>query len=257
MNEIGNYRVGKQIGEGGFGRIYQAEHIILGRKGKACLKQNINSSSVDAELLIYEAGLLWNLDNHHSIPGVKDVFRVDKNTSVIALDYIDGKTLEEIVEKKGRLHPEDVCWITERLLSALRFSHYYGIVHTDVKPQNIFVEPKKSDIKLIDFGLATYKPKSGTIPIGYTPGYGAPELKEGNPPLPETDFYGTGMSMIRALGGNVLKKDFPSDTPEEIVEFCNSFLKYDPKERPNWENNDPIEVLGNIREKVFGRRHRH
>jgi eukaryotic-like serine/threonine-protein kinase len=257
MGRIGKYRIGKEIGQGGFGRVYEAEHLVLGSKGMACLKQNINATQYDADLLVYEAGLLWNLDNHHSIPSVKDLFRIDDVTSVIALDFISGMTLEDIVKDRGKLNPEDVSWITERLLDTLRFLHHYGIIHTDIKPQNIFIEPKKSDIKLIDFGLATYKPKSGTRPRGYTPAYAAPELINGNPPIPETDLYGTGIVMLRALGGDVAKRSLPDDVPEELANFCNSFLRYDPKERPNWESHNPIGELSDIREKVFGRRHRH
>ena len=91
------------------------------------------------------------------------------------MDYIDGRTLEDIVDEKGPIHPEDVCWITERLLGALYYIHFNGVIHSDVKPQNVFVEPSKRDIKLIDFGLSYYKPKSTSKAIGYTPRYAAPE----------------------------------------------------------------------------------
>ncbi|MDO8516898.1 MAG: serine/threonine-protein kinase [Nanoarchaeota archaeon] len=253
MATIGNYRVLTQIGEGGFGRVFQAEHLVLGEK--ACLKQNINSSVEDVELLKHEVKLLWNLDEYHSIPSVKDFIQLDRTNAVLVMKYIDGKTLEDIVEKKGPLYPEDACWITERLLGALFYAHCYGTIHSDVKPQNVFVEPRKHDIKLIDFGLASYKPGSHTKPAGYTPKYAAPELVNGNPPIPQTDLYGVGMVMLRALGGDIAKKSFRSDTPEEITEFCNELLRYNPLERPSWEKNNPLERLANVREKVFGRRH--
>ncbi|MFH1308194.1 MAG: serine/threonine-protein kinase [archaeon] len=251
--KIGNYNVLKQIGEGGFGRVFQAEHLILGTK--ACLKQNKISSSLDVELLKHEGKLLWKLDEHHSIPSIKDFIQLDRTNAVLVMSYIDGKTLEDITEKNGPVHPEDACWITERLLGALYYTHCYGVIHSDVKPQNVFIEPQKHDIKLIDFGLASYRPKSTTRSPGYTPRYAAPELIAGNPPIPETDLYGAGIVMLRALGGDIAKKSFRGDTPEEIVEFCNHLLRYDPLERPNWEKENPIIVLSDIREKVFGRRH--
>ena len=77
----------------------------------------------------------------------------------------------------------------------------------------------------------------------------------GNPPIPESDLYGAGIVMLRALGGNMKSKIFRADTPKEIVEFCNALLRYDPKERPNWEKDNPLEEIARIREKVFGRRH--
>jgi len=253
MAGVGNYRVLSEIGKGGFAQVYQAEHKLLGET--ACLKKNIMATEENADLLMYEAKLLWKLNEHHSIPSVKDYFRLDRETGIIVISYIDGHTLEDIVTNKGPLHPEEACWITERLLGALLYSHYNGVIHSDVKPQNVFIEPHKHDIKLIDFGLASYKPKSTTKPLGYTPKYAAPELMLGNPPIPESDLYGAGIVMLRALGGNMKSKIFRADTPKEIVEFCNALLRYDPKERPNWEKDNPLEEIARIREKVFGRRH--
>ena len=253
MVNVGNYKVTKQIGEGGFGRIFQAEHILIGEH--ACLKQNIRADSDDVELLKYESKLLWKLDEYHSIPSVKDFFLLNKDTGVMVMSYIDGSTLEDIVEINGALHPEESSWITERLLGALYYAHCNGVIHTDVKPQNVFVEPKKHDIKLIDFGLATYKPNSKTRPLGFSPRYAAPELINGRPPIPETDIYGAGIVMLRALGGDVLKKSFRDDTPKPIAEFCSRLIRYNPKERPNWDKENLIETLSDLREAVFGRRH--
>lgn len=253
--KLGNYEIIRQIGEGGFGRVFEAEHYIL--KEKACVKQNIHATKEDAGLLRHEAKILWNLSDYHSIPSVKDFFEIDRKNAAIVLSYIDGKTLEEIVESKGPLHPEDACWITERVLGALYYTHSYGVIHGDVKPQNIFVEPRKRDVKLIDFGLASYKPGSGTRPKGYTPRYAAPESVLGNPPIPETDLYGAGLVLLRALGGDIAKKSFRSDTPQEIADFCSKLIRYDPTERPNWEKENLILELSDIREKVFGRRHIH
>lgn len=253
MTRIGNYEIRKQIGEGGFGRVFQAEHIILGEK--ACLKQNIIANREMVDLLKNEAKLLWKLHEYHSIPAVRDFYEIDSTTGVMAMSYIDGKTLEDIVIKKGPIHPEDVAWIGERLLGALYYSHSHGVIHTDIKPANVFVEPGKRDIKLIDFGLAIYKPDSSTMPNGFTPKYAAPELIDGKPPIPETDLYGVGITMLYALGGDVAKKSFRTDTPKEIVEFCNNLLRYNPKERSTWEKDNPLKELSDIREKVFGRRH--
>ena len=253
MVRIGNYRIMRQLGEGGFGRIFQAEHIIL--EEPACLKQNKRASREDVELLKYETKILWKLNEYHSIPAIKDFIPIDSENAVAVLNYIEGQTVEDIVSAKGGLHPEDASWIIERLLGALYYAHCFGVVHTDVKPENVFVEPKKRDIKLIDFGLATYKPRGTTRPLGYTPRYAAPELMLGKPPIPETDLYGAGIVMLRALGGDITKKIFRKDTPEELVEFCNSLLRYDAAERPNWGRENPLEKLSDLRLEIFGRRH--
>jgi serine/threonine protein kinase len=253
MTTIGNYRIIAKIGEGGFGRIFQAEHVILDEK--ACIKQNINASPHDADLLRKEAKLLWRLSEHHSIPGCKDLIQLGKHDYAMVMDYIDGKTLDTIVKENGRLHPEDASWITERLLGALHYCNYNGVIHSDVKPENIFIEPKKHDIKLIDFGLAAYRPSSSTRPLGYTPQYAAPELLLGSPPVPETDIYGAGIIMLYALGGDLNTKALPTDTPERLKEFCTGLLQYDSAARPRWEQ-DIVQQLSDIRLEVFGRRHR-
>jgi len=254
---IGNYEILDKIGEGGFGEVFQAKYIPASRQ--ACLKINANLDTSDSPLymalLKNEFEILSELDGHHSIPTPYELIQVDKHHSAMAMRYIQGKTLEAVVKKHGRIHPEDVCWITERLLEALMFCHYSGVIHSDVKPSNVFVEPKKHDIKLIDFGLATYKPTSSSSPIGKTPFFAAPELDLDKPPIPETDIYGAGMVMLYALGGDVEKKSFPTDTPEKIADFCSTLIKYDPMQRPNWDKNNPIESLSDAREAVFGRRH--
>ncbi len=253
--KIANYKITKKIGEGGFGEVYQAEHILV--KEMACVKINKEESEDAVELLKREAKLLWGLSGYHSIPSVMDFAMVDKTHAALITTFIDGKTLDDLLERGNKhMHPEDACWITERLLSALHFCHHYGIIHSDVKPENVFVEPAKDDIKLIDFGLAAYKPRHSTSPLGYTPRYAAPELANGNPPIPETDLYGAGIVMLYALGGDVEKKSFRDDTPKELVDFCNELLRYDPADRPNWGKVNLMEKLSDARFKVFGRRHR-
>ncbi|MFH1072663.1 MAG: serine/threonine-protein kinase [Nanoarchaeota archaeon] len=254
MANIGNYKIIKEISEGGFGRIFQAEHLYLPKK-YACLKQNKNDSPDHVELLKLEAMLLWELNEHHSIPHTKDFFKVSTNNYVMVMDYIQGQTIGEMVSTHSRLHPEEACWITERLLGALYYCHYNGVIHSDVKPENVFIEQKKHDIKLIDFGLAAYLPTSRTMPSGYTERYAAPELIAGKPPVPETDLYGAGIVLLYALGGDVSAKRLPPDTPPELIHYCNTLLRYDPAERPNWEKSNPLEALSNLRLKVFGRRH--
>ncbi|HIG98724.1 TPA: serine/threonine protein kinase [Candidatus Woesearchaeota archaeon] len=255
MTILDEYEIIEQISEGGFGRIFKARHKAL--EELACLKQNITPSTEHVELLRQEAKILWKLDEYHSIPSAKGFCQLDGTNAVLVMRYIDGKTLESIVAKNGRLHPEDAAWITERLLGALYYAHANGIIHSDVKPGNVIVEPRKRDIKLIDWGLSVYKPTSTTRPVGSTPAYAAPEIIDRKPPIPETDIYGAGLVLLYALGGEdaVMNKRFPGDAPKPLAEFGQSLLLYDPTQRPNWNKINIIGRLSDIREDAFGRRH--
>lgn len=254
---IGNYQIKKKIGEGGFGEIYQAEHVLIGEL--ATIKINKELTEDAADLLKLEAKILWRLNEYHSIPSTKDFIKISDKQYALVLNYIDGETLDQMVERnisKGvHIHAEDACWITERLLGALYYCHYNGVVHGDVKPENVFIEPKKRDIKLIDFGLATYKPSAASKPIGYTERYAAPELRDGKPPIPESDIYGAGIVMLCALGGNVDSKKMPGSVPKEVKDYCNKLLSYDPTNRPSWDNDNPLIMLSDVRYSAFGRRH--
>lgn len=249
---IGNYRIKRQIAEGGFGRVYEAEHIILGEK--ACLKQNLNISAPDAELLKQEAKLLWNL-NHYSLPSMKDFFQAPDGSYIMVMNFIEGQNLEEIVKGKGPIHAEDVCWITQRLLNALHYLHFNGVVHSDVKPQNVIVQPKVHNAILVDYGLSSLKPTRATQPKGYTEAFAAPEILQGKPPIPESDFYGLGLVMMYALGGDPFAKTHYPNTPKQIQEFIDSLICYDPTQRHSWDKTDLVSRLSDIRLEVFGRRY--
>lgn len=249
---IGNYKVIKQIGEGGCARTYLAEHLIL--KEKACLKQNIDLTEEDAKLLLKEAKILWKI-HHHSLPTLRDFIRLDDGSYVLVMTFIEGKDLFKIVAEdypKG-IDPEHVCWMTQRQLNALHYLHFYTIVHGDVKPQNILIIPDDHNAVLVDYGLSVIKPDRRTKFPGYTPAFAAPEQLEGRTPIPETDIYGLGVSMIYALGGDPVAKTYPKSVPKELQAFFNQMILFDPLKRPRTAD-ELVRPLSNLREKLFGRR---
>jgi len=247
---IGNYEVLKQIGEGGFATTYLARHRILDEM--ACVKQNLRLDAEDEALLLKEAKLLWHI-HHHSLPTLRDFFKHTDGSSIMVMSYIDGKDLYKIVKEnypKG-IDPEHVCWMTQRLLNALYYLHYRGIIHGDVKPQNIMIQ-KNHNAVLVDYGLATLRPRRITECPGYTPAFAAPEQVEGLPPIPETDIYGLGASMIFALGGDHHSATFPDSVDPRIREFFLSMVAHDPMKRPN-NANKLLDPLRELRLSCFGR----
>ena len=253
MTSIGNYKIIRQIGEGGFARTYEAHHILR-PKIKACLKQHLNLTPDDVELLGKEADLLAEI-HHHSLPTFRDYFRADDGSYILAMSFIEGKTLEHSVKKHKAIHPEDVCWLTQRTLNALYYLHSKGIIHGDVKPNNIIVQPSIHNAILVDYGLSSIRPRATSSAIGYTTIFAAPEILEGKPPLPESDLYSLGLTMAYALGGDPITKQIPDHVPAKLKEFYHDLMRYNSIDRPRWEKEDLVKKLSDVRLEVFGRRY--
>jgi serine/threonine protein kinase len=248
----GEYRVTEMIAEGGFGTTYKGEHVMLGTP--VCIKHALNISPQDEEILKEEAIAVWDL-RHFAIPAMRNIIQLDDGSLALVMSYVPGPTLEQIIEKNKRLDPEHVCWITERILNALKYLHYNGVIHGDVKPQNIIVQPQSHTVVLVDYGLSLIRPAKDSSSKGYTPFFAPPEQIKGITLLPESDFYALGMTMIYALGGDIEKKLVPDHVPDEVCAFLKRMIVRDVLSRPRWDGEDLIETLQEIREGCFGRAH--
>ncbi len=249
---IGNYEVIRELGEGGFATTYLARHVILGEL--ACLKQNLRLSREDVVLLKKEAKLLWHI-HHHSLPTLRDFIQCDDGSYVLVMTYIEGKELYKIKEEdfpRG-IHIEHVCWMTQRLLNALHYLHFYGVIHGDIKPQNVMIRPEEHNAILVDYGLSTLRPRHYTTSPGCTPAFAAPEQLEGKPPIPETDIFGLGVTMYFALGGNFAAKTMPHGVPDRLERFFAQMVRHDPLRRPN-DASALVKEISAIRHELFGRR---
>jgi serine/threonine-protein kinase len=249
---VGNYRILDKIAEGGFGITYKAEHVVLG--SPVCIKHATHISPEDEELLFNEARAMWDL-RHFGIPAVRDVIRMPDKSVALVMSYVPGLTLEQIVKKnyENGIEPEHVAWITERILNILKYLHFHGVVHGDVKPQNVIIQSESHTVVLVDYGLSAVKPSSSAKAKGYTPFFAAPEQLEGKTLVPETDFYGLGMTMIYALGGDVEHIKVPDTTPDGMCRMIKSFLRREVLSRPNWNKEDLCETISKARVKDFGR----
>lgn len=251
---VGPYKLLDTIAEGGFGRTYKAEHTIL--KELACIKDCFNVSPQDTQTLIDEAKATWDL-RHYALPTIRDLLQLDDGRVLLVQSYVPGPTLEQIITKLGKLDPEHVAWITERILNALTYLHRHGVVHGDLKPQNVIVQPEKHMAVIVDFGLSLVKPTSKTASKGYTPYFAPPEAMDNTPLVPESDYYSLGMTMIYALSGGadyVLRKEVPSTVPKELCEFIKRLIARNVVNRPNPMKEDVTDTFVSLREKVFGRR---
>jgi serine/threonine protein kinase len=246
---IGSYRVLESIAEGGFGSTYKGEHLIT--KDPVCIKHCSMVSPAHDQILIDEMKSIWDL-RHYALPVMRDLQRLDDGSLALIMSYIPGYTLEQIVEKAGKIEPETTAWITERILNALLYLHHHGVIHGDIKPQNVIIQPSNHSVVLVDFGLAMVKPGSSDKSLGYTPIFAAPEQIEGKPLLPASDYYGVGMLMVYALNGGkrMDRKQVPDSVPDPMAHFISSIVKRDILLRPQ---DNLFDEFVKVRQASFGR----
>ncbi len=226
---IGEYKVIKKIGEGSFGRTFYGEHVVLGKP--VCLKQNMIKDPEFVALFKKEAELLWDI-RHSSLPTLKAYYEQDDNGHVMVMSFIDGKNLLEVVEEIGVVDDEHIAWIMQRVLDALSYLHYHKIIHCDIKPQNIILNTKIHNATLVDFGLYVKDSGRQTRAKGGTKFFVPPEFLQGLPPIPASDIYSLGKTMLYLAGGNPKTGSFPSDMHKELKDILSSMIRQDSLARP-------------------------
>ncbi|MCU0639643.1 MAG: protein kinase [Candidatus Krumholzibacteria bacterium] len=198
---IGNYKILKQIGAGGMAKVYLAVHKDVPNL-KVVLK--ILSSPQHAERFMQEADKLALLERNPNVCHIRHFFN-HEDELVIAMEYIDGKSLEEMIAEKVRFSVEETAAIAADLLTALGSAHEKEIYHRDIKPGNVMFE-KDGMLKIIDFGIAKGKADPQMTIVGTatgTPEYMAPEQFAGGEQLDyaRCDIYAVGTMMYRMLTG--------------------------------------------------------
>ncbi len=259
---VGEYEVLDRIAEGGFGKTYKARHNLTGEL--VCLKDCSNLDPKFQEILIEEAKAMWDL-RHYSIPAVRGLIKNEDGGLILVMSYIPGLTIEQTVEKHGKLDPEAVAWMLERCLNALKYTHWHGVIHGDVKPQNIIQQEDTHQVTLVDFGLALVKPNSSSRAKGYTECFAPPEALAGKPLVPQSDLYGLGTTALYALSGgkidNVIGRRVPDNIPRPLRKFIDRLIVHDVNGRPKWkqrpddDGEDLCETIAEVRQESFGKRH--
>ncbi len=202
----------KFLGEGGFGRTFQA--VDKKRFNTPCvikqfLPQQAGSAGLQkaTELFQQEGKRLQELGKHPQIPDLEAFFPQDGRLYLVQ-DFIDGQNLLEEFENQGKLNESQIRIILTELLPVLQFIHDKKVIHRDIKPENI-IRSKNGQLFLIDFGVS--KETSGTIltrvgtTVG-TPGYAPPEQFRGMV-YHNSDLYSLAVTSVRLLTGHFPKSD--------------------------------------------------
>jgi len=218
----GRYNVISKIGQGGMGAVYLAEQMSVGRKVALKLLQGAYAS--DDEFIgrfRREARLAASL-NHRNIVTVYDFDQSDDETLFIAMEYLQGLKLSDVVRRDGPLDVGRAVRLGLQIANGLNAAHRVGVIHRDIKPDNIMVlgDRASEEIKLMDFGIARIM-DSGTISnltrtgvIMGTPAYMAPEQAEGAAVSEQTDIYALGVVLYEMLAGSV---PFKASTPSAVL----------------------------------------
>ncbi|MGE5182830.1 MAG: serine/threonine-protein kinase, partial [Acidobacteriota bacterium] len=205
---LGNYRLLRQLGEGGVGAVYEAEHVVLGRKRAIKV---LHPDAVTDELVVrfFNEARAVNEIRHPNIIDIEDFVTTEHGEHFLVMELLEGEELRSVLHREIRLAPARVVAIGEQIASALAAVHGVGIIHRDLKPENIFLT-KDADgrelAKLLDFGIAKFVNEAqGVTRDGMTvgtPDYMSPEQIMGSADVGSgTDLYALGMVMYEALTG--------------------------------------------------------
>jgi eukaryotic-like serine/threonine-protein kinase len=200
----GRYRVVGRLGSGGMADVYCAEDLQLGRN--VALKVLHSRFAEDAEFrerFRREARSAAGL-NHQNVVSIYDRGEWDGNY-YIAMEYLDGRSLKEIVQRDGPLAPEYAIDLTVQVLRAARFAHRRGIIHRDIKPHNVIVD-EEGRAKVTDFGIARAAGASDMTQTGSIMGtaqYLSPEQAQGHAVSEPSDLYSAGIMLYELLTGRV------------------------------------------------------
>jgi eukaryotic-like serine/threonine-protein kinase len=211
--KIGRYAIVSWLGSGGMGEVFLAEDSTLGRRvALKFLPVDVEADGSALRRLMREAQAAAKLD-HPNVCAIHEVGH-HKDTSFIVMQYIEGETLASLI-KRGPLAPAESIRIAFQIADALAEAHSHGIIHRDVKPQNIMLT-HRGQVKVLDFGLArlepSERPASGeastemllTQPgvIAGTAPYMSPEQLRGEPLDGRTDIFSLGAVLYEMLTGS-------------------------------------------------------
>ncbi|MCB0158896.1 MAG: protein kinase [Caldilineaceae bacterium] len=210
-----------KIGEGGFGEVYRARDKNLDRE--VALK-------VPHEELLRDPAFVTQFQNEARVAArlehtnIVRIYRIDEieNIPLIEMELVDGKTLAELIREKGRYTPEEALAVIKSVCAALDFAHEKGVIHRDIKPQNILVRTQDQRVMVTDFGLARATESSfqaslssSNVVVG-TFRYMPPE--QANRKLgeigPRSDIYSLGVVLYEMLTG---RAPFDSDSVGELI----------------------------------------
>ena len=215
MKLDGRYEVLQLIGVGGMADVYKGIDIMENRVVAVKILKNEYCENEEFIKAFRNESKAIAVLSHPNIVKIYDVGYENK-MQYIVMEYIDGITLKEFIEEQGLLKWRDCVHFTIQILRALQLAHDRGIVHRDIKPQNVMIMSDGS-IKVMDFGIARFSRSDSGHTDEKTMGsvhYVSPEQASGSRTDERSDIYSVGVMMYEMLTG---RKPFDGETPVEVA----------------------------------------
>ena len=220
---LAKYEVLEEIGHGGMASVYRARDPRLGRDvAIKVIHPHLRDSPEVAHRFVVEAQAVAKL-RHPNIVEVFDVSEEADREQYLVVELLRGETLRAILKQHGALPPEVAAAFALELLAALTHAHGEGVVHRDVKPENVLVEFKKGEgaaalkVKLTDFGIAKLLDAKGVTSTGQvlgSPAHMAPEQIEGGDVDARSDVFGLGVLLYECMVGHL---PFEGNNPAQVL----------------------------------------
>ncbi|MCU0692232.1 MAG: serine/threonine protein kinase, partial [Polyangiaceae bacterium] len=225
----GRYRVEAELGTGGMGAVYRAEHTLM-RKRLAIkvLHPEMTRQPEVVARFEREAMAAAHIE-HPNVAAATDFGKLEDGSFFLVLEYVEGRSLREVLDAE-QLGPSRVLHIGKQITSALVRAHSLGIVHRDLKPENVMLVKRDDDpdfVKVLDFGIAkvpvaeitkeTGRPHKALTQAGMvygTPEYMAPEQALGREVDARADLYALGVMFYEMLSG---RRPFEADNPVTLL----------------------------------------
>lgn len=227
------YSLEERLGSGGMAMVYRAYDTMLERTvAIKLLRKDYSNNPEFCEQLYQEAKAAANL-SHPNIVTIYD-FSLNSDPLFIIMEYVPGSDLKSLLRKQGKFNIPVAIDLIIQACDGIGYAHRAGLVHCDIKPQNLLVTPDNR-LKVVDFGiaraLASILPEERAEIVWGSPQYFSPEQAQGLAPSPASDVYSLGIVLFEMLTGQL---PFKGETPEQLADHHRISLPPSPRKiNPN------------------------
>jgi serine/threonine-protein kinase len=209
---LGKYELTRMLGKGGMGEVWEAEHALTGRRVAVKILTEHYLSNKKVVARFGREARAASAVQHDGIVEILDQDRTDSGIPFLVMEFLEGESVGQRIKRLGRLSQDDTMAIMLPLLDALDAAHQAGVIHRDLKPDNVFILPGargEERIKILDFGISQkadeiehHLTQEGSV-LG-TPHYMSPEQARGEPNIDgRVDVYAVGVMLYECVVGDV------------------------------------------------------